>query len=402
MYLLVVTSFFPNSVSPHRTVFVKNLVQAMKSLCMLRVVAPVPYAPAIRRMPRWYAQSRIGRMEHVDGIEVSHPRYLVVPKLELLSGLSYFLGVAKLIWRSWRDRGPHLIHAHCAYPDGVGVALAARLLRMPYAITVHGSDLNVYAARRTLRPQIRWALRGADGVIAVSRDLKAQVLRLTGRPADSVECIPCAGYDPSMFFPRSRADCRAALGLPVERRIVVFVGNLVPVKGVEFLVEAWSKLRRREWVNRGDQLIIIGEGICRPGLERQAREAGTGASVRFLGAIAQSDVSLWVAAANLLCLPSRSEGMPNVVVEALASGVPVVATRVGGVPELVADGMNGLLVPPASPDALADALAAAMSRDWDEDEICRSVAPLTWQALGARNIALLGSLALAARPSSAT
>lgn len=392
MRILTVTTFFPNSADGQRAVFVKNLVGAMRRYLPVSVISPVPYAPPIRRMPQWYAQSQIRRVERVDDIEVLHPRFLVVPKLDWFSGFSYFLGVFQLLREFKRESEPCLLHAHFAYPDGVGVALAARALRLPYAVTVHGSDINVYATHWTLRWQIRRALTGADGVIAVSRDLEAKVTRLTRGAVKRLRYIPCAGFDPTVFFPRSPGEYRAGLGESREARIVVFVGQLVPVKGVDVLVEAWAMLCQRRLIGDADRLVVIGDGMCRADLERRVSVAGIGARVRFAGAIAQDEVSRWLAAATLLCLPSHNEGTPNVVVEALASGIPVVATRVGGVPEIVVDGVNGLLLAPGRSDVLADSLADALSRSWDRVRIAGSVKHLTWQAIAAENYEFLQSL----------
>jgi teichuronic acid biosynthesis glycosyltransferase TuaC len=387
-----VTTFFPNSTDPSRTVFVKNLVKALSTLCDLDVVAPVPFAPAIRAVPSWYRRSRVGRLEHVDGIEVAHPRFLVIPKLDVLSGVAYFAGVLGTLWRLKRRHGPMLLHAHCAYPDGVGVALAARALRLPYVVTAHGSDINVYGERPMLRAQVRWALRGARAVVAVSQALLVKVDALTRPGASHLTHIPCAGFNPDVFHPRSRAQALEALGFAQQQRLVVFVGNLVPVKGVSFLIDAWQQLRNSGRLERDDRLVLVGEGPERATIERRVAAAGLAAEITLRGAVAQTDVSQWIAAARLLCLPSLSEGTPNVVVEALASGIPVVASRVGGVPELVRDDVNGRLVAPQRVGELAQALDTALSQDWDPAAIRRSVTHLTWSALAERNRDLFESI----------
>ena len=391
MRILTVTTFFPSQVFPYRTVFVKHIVRAMQQFCTLDVIAPVPYAPPVPQLPRWYARSRVALKETIDGIEVLHPRYLVIPKMDWLSGFSYFLGVLSSLRRAKDERGSVFVHAHCAYPDGVGVALAARCLRLPYAITAHGSDINVYAAKFLLRPQVRWALAGANAVIAVSNDLELKIGVMIGNADVPIARIPCAGFDPSMFFPRSQNESRKALGFTEGTRIVVFVGNLVPVKGLDFLVQAWAMLMQRGTICTQDRLIIIGDGPCRSDLERRIARTGTAGTTRLTGPIPQAMVSDWIAASTLLCLPSHTEGMPNVVVEAFAMGVPVVASKVGGIPELLSEGVNGLMVEPGNAAALADALAAALQRSWDRTRICQSVAHLTWAALAARNCTFLES-----------
>ena len=392
MRIFTVTTFFPNSADPHRTVFVKNLVGAMRECCELIMVAPVPLAPPIPGVARWYARHRIARVEEVDGNAVLHPRFPFVPKIHWLTGLGYFVGLIGLLRRLKREHGPCLIHVHCAYPDAVGVALAARVLGLPYVVTAHGSDINVYAGRRALRPQIRWALQGAAGVIAVSDALAAKIEGLCLGRVKRMVRIPCAGFNPEMFHPRSTEQMRTELDLPRGARIVVYVGHLVPIKGVNFLVDAWIGLHRRAALEAATLLVIIGDGVERGELERAVAAGGVAANVRFTGAISQREVSRWVAAANVLSLPSLNEGMPNVVVEALASGVPVVATRVGGVPDLVSVGVNGLLVPSGDAAALADALHEALTRSWLPAQISQSVAHLTWRALAAKNCEFLESV----------
>lgn len=370
----------------------------MRSRCVLSVVSPVPYTPLLGFFPRLRAQSQIGREENVDGISVLHPRFVVVPKMKWLSGFSYFFGVFALLRRLCREQRPDLIHIHCAYPDGVGGALAARALGLPYMITAHGSDINIDSKYRSLRFQIRWALQRASGVIAVSRSLEVEVRHLLSGATTPLRYLPCAGFDTLTFFPRPKTESRVALRLEQHARIVVFVGTLVPIKGVDQLVDAWAKLHRSRAVgSKEDLLVIIGDGHCRCDLERSVAMAGISKTVRFTGAIPQAEVSRWITASDLLCLPSHNEGTPNVMVEAFASGVPIVATRVGGIPELVREGINGILVPPRQADALAHALAEGLSRTWDVGAIARSVAHLTWANLAAENRDFIDSIITTAR-----
>lgn len=388
-HVLTVTTYFPNSSDRHRAVFIENLVKAMRLQCKLTVVSPVPYAPPFPWVKRWHSQRGIRRQESVGDIDVLHPRFLAIPKLGWLSGIGYFLGTVSLLRKLKRQYGRCVIHAHSAFPDGVGVALVARLLRLPYVITVHGSDINIYAGRWILATQISWALRGAAGVVAVSRDLQQKVIRLTNGSIRRLTCIPCAGFDPATFYSGPSSARRASLDISPGARVVVFVGQLVPVKGLEYLIEAWTILHEQGTIQKGDLLVIIGEGPCRADLEMKIERGGISSLVLFTGGLRQVDVSRWVGASSILCLPSINEGTPNVIVEALATGVPVVATRVGGVPELVIDGSNGILVAPQNAAELANGLAVALAREWDSEKLSRSVAHLTWQAIAARNCEFL-------------
>jgi glycosyltransferase involved in cell wall biosynthesis len=380
--VVILTTFYPNPREPHRTPFLRNLVHALEASCEISVVAPVA-----RRPPPWRDAQPVPAHEIHDGVALAHPRYLAVPGLHWLSGLTYYLGVRRALRELRERRGFFVLHAHCGYPDAVGAALAARAAGVPLVVTVHGSDINVEAGRRLLRPQIRWALRTAARVVAVSRALQDRVSALTGAAPGRLACIPCAGFSPEIFRPlppAERAGLRERLGFGPGERLAVFVGHLFPVKAVDVLLRAWA-LRTRSPGASPARLVLIGEGGERARLERLAREEGIEAHVTFAGPLPQPVVAGWIAASDLLCLSSHSEGSPNVVVEALASGVPVVATRVGGVPDLVADGVNGLLVPPADPPALARAIDAALARAWEPAAIAASVQHLTWSALAARN-----------------
>ncbi|MEW5801286.1 MAG: glycosyltransferase [bacterium] len=157
---------------------------------------------------------------------------------------------------------------------------------------------------------------------------------------------------------------------------VLFVGNLVEVKGVDRLLSAWQILVHELKPSFGIELLIIGEGPKRQKLEKQAKDAGIAGSVRFAGGKPHREICHWMRSAYCLCLPSRSEGMPNVVLEALACGIPVVASRVGEVPFLIEDGVNGFIVPKdnecseeAFPACLAEALARTLTRTWDVADV---------------------------------
>jgi glycosyltransferase involved in cell wall biosynthesis len=392
--VVFVTTFYPNTQDPTRTVFVENLARALRTQLALRVIAPVPYAPPL---PRWRSLRDVARIERRHGIVVEHPRYVVVPRTEWLSGLSFALAVLQPLARLAHRHPNLLVHAHCAYPDAVGVSLVARLLGLRYVVTCHGSDLNVYSHRRALRGQIRWALRHARRVIAVSSPLRSRVLELLGSSAQAhCSVVPCAAVDPAVFHvDPDREGLRRRLGLACDAKIVVSIGKLVPIKGLTVLIEAWAALGARGLVGADDALLIIGTGPEGPRLRRLAMASA--APIRFLGPLAQADLAAWLRAANLLCLPSLNEGTPNVVIEALASGRPVVASRVGAVPEFVHEGSTGMLVQPGEAGQLADALERALDRTWPEQRMAESVAQYSWQHIAQANAEVLRDAARQSR-----
>ncbi len=389
MHVAVVTTFYPNAANPVRAVFLRNLVNALGRRADVTVVSPVPYAPPLRPVVRWRTLREIPAAVRDGDQDVLHPRYGVIPKCDPTSGFSYFLGALGTLRRLASTKPFDLLHAHCAFPDAVGVALAASCLGMPFAVTAHGSDINVLANRPLIRGQVKWALKRAAVVIAVSRALRQKISALVPSVESRLVHIPCAAVDPRLFAPRSRDEARRSLGLGHGGRTVVFAGRLVRIKAVDVLLRAWRLLRASDRLKADDHLVVIGDGPERSLLEAQATAAELRGTVRFLGDVPHERIACWLNAASVFCLPSRNEGTPNVIVEALASGCPVVASRVGGIPEVVSDGCNGLLVEAGSDIGLAEALGSALERGWDTRAIATSVSELTWDELASRNLAAL-------------
>lgn len=386
----VVSTFFPNSSAPYRTLFVRHLVTALAEHAEVAVVAPIPYAPRWPRRARWSALRQVPYTARSGDIPVAHPRYIVVPKVEAFSGLTYALAVAPALRRLARQ-GIDVIHVHCAYPDAVGVARVAGTLGLPFVVTAHGSDINVYATRESLRSQVIWALSKAQAIIAVSEALRDRICTLAPQLAQRVRCIPCSGVNPDVFHLGERSSARAEYGVELQARVVLFVGNLVPIKGLDTLLAAWRILQARGALGPSDRLVLIGDGPLRPQLEAAAKEPALAGAWRVLGPRPQGEIAKWMHAATVLCLASLNEGMPNVVVEALASGLPVVATAVGGIPDLVKPEVNGYLAPSGNAGELAAALARALDRNWDSRQIAVTAAGYNWSALAARNLEVLAN-----------
>ena len=389
MKIAVVTTFYPNAADPLRAVFVRNLVRAIAVRERVTVISPVAVAAGSGMRRESPGPHVIPEREIQEGIEVLYPRFRVVPGLSLLNGLSFGRAIGPILGELRQLGAIDVIQAHCAYPDAVGAALAASRLKLPLAITAHGSDINVYSRRRTLAPQIRWALRRASAVVGVSRTLCGKITELAPDIAGRLHHIPCAGFDPRVFRPMDRHAVRASLGLPPAARVVLFVGQLVPIKGLDILLEAWRILRERGKVNADDRLLLIGEGPLRVELERRACVEPTTGTVQFLGGMPQASVARWLAACNLFCLPSRNEGFPNVIVEALACGVPVVASDVGGVHEVISSSVNGIMFPSGDSTALAAAIDSALTEDWNMSTVAASAKPYTWRSIADQNLQLL-------------
>ncbi|MEK6749927.1 MAG: glycosyltransferase [Pseudomonadota bacterium] len=386
--IAVVTGYFPNSKNPMRAIFIKNLVDRMNVVTIRKIISPLPWAPNWLVGDRWKELQGISHTARFGNLHAVYPRYWVIPKMEVFSGVMYGLSIIRHLYRLKQKYPELIVHVHCAFPDGVGLAWVAKLLGLPYVVTAHGSDINVYAQKKLLRGQIRWALRAASAVIGVSRPLVEKIKALTARDDGHVHEIPCAGYDPQVFAWRESTPLRNAFSLPINGRVLLFIGNLVPIKGLPILLEAWGELEKIGKLGEDDRLVIIGTGTQRELLEKLALLNNIQKKTLFAGTQAHIDIPKWLNVANALCLSSYNEGTPNVVVEALACGVPVIATRVGGVPALL-EGTGLPLVAPGDAQALSVAIQRVLDAHWDVKTLQTAVRDYTWEKLASRNIQVL-------------
>lgn len=385
MKILVVTTLYPNAATPHRAVFVRQFCAKLKEYAEIRILAPVPYFPPLPWFKRWNAFRAVPQWEETENGAVEHPRYLVLPKVEMLTGWLYLLSVLPAVRRIRSEFPFDCLNVHWAYPDGFAMALAGRLLGCPVVLTAHGSDIYSYRNRPLVNPLLRWAFGQVQAVVAVSEALKQAIggIGATRRLA----VIPCAAINPDIFAMRDQRQCRQRLGLADAESWIVFIGNLVPVKGCRFLVEAFAQLKAMR-AGQTLRLAIVGDGPERAELESLADRLGIRPQVVFAGRRPHHEIPEWMNSADIFCLPSLSEGMPNVAVEAMACGRPVVASRVGGLPDLVPTPWAGLLVPAGDSEQLAGALAQAVGRDWDAKAISDYARKMTWDDIAKRFVAL--------------
>ncbi len=372
--LLIYTTLFPNPSEPGRGIFVARRIAALARLAEILVVAPVNAGrrPAALLEP--------GRREDGNGVAVLHPRFAVLP------GVAKGWDAALLHHETWpqirgavRARTFDVVDAHYAYPDGAAAARVARRLGRPLVVTVRGSDLEVLARDSARRPAIERTLRRAGAVVAVSDSLRRRALDL-GVPEERIHVVG-NGIDLARFQVGDRGAARRALGLAPDERVVLSVGRLDPIKGLDLLVEAAAHLPAHGAPVR---IHLVGEGPMRAPLERAVRERGLDGRVLLHGERSPDALASWYAASDVVTLLSTSEGCPNVVIEALACGRPVVATRVGGVPELVREGETGLLVDRRDPALVAARLAEALGRAWDPDAIAGHVRERSWDRVAER------------------
>jgi teichuronic acid biosynthesis glycosyltransferase TuaC len=378
MNILVFTSLWPNSEQPNLGIFVKNRIEALAQISGVdvRAVAPVPYFPRQFQSTiipaRWRRMARVADREMIAGIETFHPRHLVTPKVGMAFYSRWMARSAENLLRRLHAEQPiSLIDAHYVYPDGHAAVLLGERLNIPVVITARGTDINLFSQMPLIRPMIRYTLKRASGVIAVSNALKQRMVDL-GIEAGKIAVIR-NGVDRSIFYPRDRAEARRRLGLASDSRIIITVGALVPLKGIDRLIDAMKLLS-----NESIKLYVIGEGPERAALEAQIAKHNLTDRVFLIGARPQHKLAEWYSAADLFCLASSREGCPNVVIEAMACGTPVVAADVGGVRELVIEPAYGRVISSMTAGSLARDIRAVLETDCDHDGVAIHVGTRSW------------------------
>lgn len=376
--ILTFTSLFPNSCDPNLGIFIyqRSAHLAKKPGNEVEVVAPIPYFPRRLKIRRWQTAAALPHIEKIGTLTVHHPRYLLLPKISMpFHALSMFLGCLPEVCRINRRGRIDCIDAHFVYPDGLAAVLLGKMLRIPVIVSARGSDINVYPSYRLIRPMICWTLRQASALIAVSAALKSEMAAL-GVDENKIRVVP-NGVDSERFHNSNREEARKRLSLPLNGQLIVSVGALIPLKGHELLIRAFSRIA----TERGNaRLCILGEGPNRSELEQLIAKLGLEGRIQLRGKRPNEELPLWFNAADMSCLASTREGWPNVITESLACGTPVVATRVGGIPEILHSPELGVLTE-QSEESLAAGLEQALSKKWDRREISRVTRERTWETV---------------------
>lgn len=382
MKVLAITNLFGYPWDPSRGVFNQQQFERLAQRVDLSVLVAVPWTEAIRRPAAYWSARRDGRQRwpYVDYFV-----FWYVPGFaQGLHALFFFLSLllqrpGTLFFMRW-----HAMIGSWGFPDAVATAAVATLTSTPALMKVHGTDVNEYLHVRSKRWQILAAARRCVAVMSVSGALRAQLVE-AGVDSSRAHVI-YNGVDAAAFHPADKAAARRELGVDADERLLLFIGNLKLAKGCVDLLEGFIRIAEAQ---PRATLVFIGGGEARAQMLERVAERGLGKRVRLLGKVDHRLLPGWLAASDLLCLPSHNEGVPNVVLEAMACGVPVVASTVGGIPEVVPE-FAGLLVAPRDTPALALALEAALARAWDHERIAAHAQKFDWETNIERVLKLLG------------
>ncbi|MEB2270603.1 glycosyltransferase [Bacillus safensis] len=356
MKVLWLTSVYPSEKHPSEGVFHETQVQELlKQGIEVTVICPNPVNPPVLRMLKAsYRQKRdMPEQEVRSGVTVYRPPYPALPGQLKWAQPSKRIAASVLRAMQRHQLSPDFIHAHFAMPSGGAAAVIQKETKIPYLLTLHGSDVNVYPSySKGALAAFETAVKQASAVLTVSEELAKKTNEMTKVEA---KCLPLG--IPLQSFSRTEEDqegIRKRLGLPLQDKLVVFVGRLVKEKGLLELADAVSSMD-------GVKAVFVGKGPLSKELSERA-----GASIILPGQVPNEQVRDYLMAADLFTLPSYSEGMPTVVLEALALKVPVIATRVGGLPSLFSTYQH-LLVEPRSTRQLKEAIHACLYENrWNE------------------------------------
>ena len=390
---LWITSHYPNPANPVAGVFFRTQARALvRASVGVTVLATTPFAP--QPLPlfadKWRQYHDTPKRLNDQGVQVEYPRYVATPR-QVRTGIPdrfIFATLRQTLARKDFD----LIHAHYSYPEGLAAVRLGTALDKPVIVTLHGDDASTYPDMNALaRSRFKLTIAGASHVLAVSEKLADKTEEVTGRRPEMAPIgVELRRYT---SLPK-RTHARHALSLPDGIFVVLFIGFLEDRKGMAEITEALRSPGLRDVL-----CVVVGEGSWANSLQKLD-------NVRLDGPQPNDHIPNYLAAADLLILPSREEGTPTVVVEAGAAGLPVAATAVGGTTALLADD-RGLLFQPRDADALATAItkvrsdlpsatarAARLKRfvtdRYDVDSTARGLAA-TYQAVVDRHIPTLRS-----------
>jgi teichuronic acid biosynthesis glycosyltransferase TuaC len=377
--LLVFSSLFPSNKRPNAGVFIRERMFRVGRHIHIIVVSPVPWFPLQSIIRCWHPHFRPQPDRHEEhlGVHVYFPRFLSVPGL-FKSWDGFFMALGSLPTLVKLRHHFNIIDAHFAYPDGYAATLLGKWLKIPVTITLRGTEVPL-SKMPGRKARLLTALKNATRVFSVSDSLKQHVVSL-GVESDKIRVIG-NGIDAVKFYPLDKSVARAELKIPGDAKVLISVGGLVDRKGFHRVIEVLPTL-----VANYPELIylIVGgdssEGNIRERLEQQVKTLKLEANVRFLGAYPSEQLKLPLSAADLFVLATANEGWANVFLEAMACGLPVITTEVGGNKEVVNDAGLGTVVPFGDPEALLEALLQGLEAAWDRSLIIQYARENSWDS----------------------
>lgn len=379
--LLFISNLFPDAEEPYRGL---DNATVLHRLTDRWDVATLALRPTLPLMGKSY------RPREEDAVLA--PRFLSTPYLPKIGhGVNHKLMAGTLRKHLQPLRGAfNAVLVSWLFPDACAVALVAKELGFPFVAIAQGSDVHQYLENPTRRKVITSLVPGASSIITRSADL-ARRLAQAGVPHEKLRPV-YNGIDLQTFHPADHLAARRELRLPLDSRIVLFVGNFLPIKNPGLVVQAIARLHD-DSAFENVLAVFVGGGPSEDDINFQSSRGAAAGRVMIAGRLGAPMVAKFMQAADVLCLPSDNEGVPNVILEAFATGRPVVASNVGGISEVLNAPHLGRLVPPRDLEALTKALGEVLSELPDTARIRAHAEQFTWDRTAAAYDALLRAAA---------
>ena len=379
--IALVTSLWPLPEAPHDGKPIYETALRLQRYAEIAAFCPVSRYPEARWLqPARYVYHHAGSRHAPEGVETRYLEYRTLPWIGRQFNGLLTQSVLEPALQAWR---PDLILAYWLYPTAWAAVRVGRRLGVPVVVGSRGSDLH-RIPDTFCRHMTATALRRADGVLTVTEELRRMAVGFGANPRRT-HCIP-NGCDSAAYRPIDRREARQALGLPEHATLLLQVGHLLESKGVFDLWEAFSRLAAR----RADlQLALVGEGPAGEAVRALATRAGLSSRLIMPGVRPAREIANWMNAADVVCLASHGEGCPNVVLEALSCGRPVVGANVGGIGELI-NRRCGFLAPVRDPTAFAQAIERALAATWNPASIASEFSR-TWDDVARETYAVCES-----------
>lgn len=375
--ILVYSSLFPSNKRPNAGVFIRERMFRVGQQLPLTVISPVPWFPLQGIIRYWkpHFRPQPDKHEFQQGVQVYFPRFLSIPGF-FKSWDGFFMALGSLPTLIKLKNEFNIIDAHFAYPDGYAATLLGKWLKLPVTITLRGTELPLSKMQRRKVRMIK-AINNATRVFSVANSLKQLVVGL-GAKENKIRVVG-NGVDITRFFPLDRLKERQALKIPEQAKVLISVGGLVERKGFHRVIETLPEL-----VKQYPDLVylIVGggspEGDIKEQLLNQVKALKLVENVRFLGALSPDELNKPLSCADIFVLATANEGWANVFLEAMACGLPVITTDVGGNREVVNAEQLGSIVPFADKHALGNAIQQGLERSWDRQVIIRYAEENAW------------------------
>jgi glycosyltransferase involved in cell wall biosynthesis len=377
MKILTITSLYPNESNPRFGIFIHNRLKELLTRnpeYEINVIAPLPWFPFISKFRKTQIDfSAVSSQRKSDGITIFHPRYFSIPFIGVITNPFFMLLCLVMTFLKNRHlfSNLQLIDCHYLYPDAVAVGWLSRIIKVPYFVTARGSDVTILFRKRYLYPLIKRCLELSKGCISVSNSLAKDIEHLTNGLIKPVVCrngVDLTSFD--IIPEQVRKEKKISHGFS-NKYLILSVGNLVELKGHELIIRSIIDFEDVE-------LLIIGEGHLKSKLNDLSISLGLQNRVHFLANQKQDVLKYYYNLADIFVLASSSEGMPNVVLESLACGTRVIATNVGGVPEIIKDITSGVVLKTRTVECLRNTLQEEIFKNYDRDSVRETITEFGW------------------------